>query len=296
MYLLSIFENSFSQGLSYGIAVLGIVISFRILNYPDLTADGSFMLGAVVFGTVFNQTDSILISLGLAFAVGGLTGFVTASIHTYFSVNKILSGLLTTMICYSVSFWILKNSPTIGINQLHMNHFLFLIVLAIILIALFYILLESDYGIIFRAFGKNESLVLENGINTKMIRIIGLMISNSLIAFSGAILTMRQGFADVNMGTGIIIILLASLILGEEILRFLSFKPDRQILIRIVSSFFGSFIYYFFYIVVIRASILGRLPIKINPTDIKAISAIIIIIVFILKKTRLKTYEEELPL
>lgn len=315
--LISILDNSLLQGLSYGIAVIGILISFRILRYPDLTADGSFLIGSCLFSALLSHGIHWSWAACIGTFGGSMAGCFTALIHTKFGVNRLLSGILTSMVCYSFAFRILAGKSAVSISD-HQTFFEYghqmdlfakenllglnlgsLSISGIIAMAIsvsVYILLKSELGLFLRATGENPTFIERLGRKPQHYQIIGLGLSNALIAFSGVIITARQQFSNVNMGLGIIITLVASLIIGEEVLKHLNFNPISKLSARILSPIMGSFIYFLLYILILRASIRNWIPIEIKPTDLKMMSAIIVIVMVAIRWHHEKQPEEILPL
>lgn len=302
--LVSLLDNALLQGLGYGIAVLGLAISFRVLRYPDLTADGSFLLGAAAFGAI------LVSGLGWATAIVGsvvtgvLAGAVTALLHAGAGVNRLLSGILTTMISYSLAFRVLSGRSNLSLDSrstpfslaealdakwdgfgLSVHATSLAISLGVAAAAAFVVLglLKSELGIVLRATGENESLISSLGRRPKYYHALGLALANGLIGLTGGLVAARQGFADVNMGVGIIITLAAALVIGEELMRLVGLNPAVSILGRVIAPVVGACLYFFLYLLVLRASILGWIPLRIRPTDLKMMSALIVVAVVLVR-------------
>lgn len=247
---------SLEIGLIYGIVAIGIYLTFRIIDFPDLTCDGSFVLGAA--------TSSILIKAGynpwgtllMALIAGNLAGFTTGILNTYFKVTDLLSGILVTFILYSINLHIMGGTPNIAlINQntvfSHAPPITILCVIVLMICAALSYLLMTDFGLALRSIGKNKKLAQNGGINIKTMTIIGLALSNGLIALGGALFSQHQGFADISQGIGTIIVGLASVMIGERIL------PYRSIAIQILSCVLGSIIYRLIISFALHSEVLG---------------------------------------
>ncbi len=298
--------NALLQGATYGIAVLGLAFAFRILRYPDLTADGSFMTGATVFASGVVSGWSWPAALAVAVGAGAAAGMLTALLNAWLHVSRLLTGILVTMICYSLAFRYLGGQSNIGLTGAETmfatsggvarTPYLPAIagLFAMGSMLLVRLLLGSELGLMLRATGGNAALVEEFGRSPAAYRVIGLALANGLIALSGALVAGQQGFADVNMGAGTIITLVASLIIGEEILRLTS-RGRIGLVERVLAPFAGAIVYFALYIAVLRASLDDFLPVRIEPTDLKMLSALIVILVIALRM-RGGRQEEVLPL
>ena len=318
--LLSVLDNALIQGCGYGVAVIGIALAFRVLKYPDLTADGSFLIGAAVFGAMVTAGTGWFAAAFAAFAAGAISGLVTAILHTKIKVNRLLSGILTAMMCYSVSFWILRGRSNINLAEhttmftavetldsssaligsgLHPATLALSAIIAGIVALAICLLLSSEFGVVLRATGENEALVQELGRRPQVYLNAGLALANGLVGLGGCLITARQGFADVNMGFGVIITLVAALVIGEEVARLIGLDPSRRLLGRALSGIIGACVYFLFYLIILRASILGWIPIRIQPTDLKLMSALIVVAFVLVKSHTEKTgisSEELLPI
>jgi putative ABC transport system permease protein len=228
--------GAFQLGFIYSFLTLGVYISFRIMNVPDLTADGSFTLGLCV-SAVLTMAGHPLAALAAAVLAGALSGCITALLHTKAAIHPILAGILTMTALYSVCFLVTGGAPNVSlaggatIFSLTQQHAPFLsraairfllpcilLILGLTLAALFF---KTTLGLRIRAAGSNEQMLRTSSINTDRIFLCAIAISNALIAFSGALLAQYQGYGDVNAGNGIVVTALASVILGEILpLRF----------------------------------------------------------------------------
>lgn len=229
-------EGILIEGFIYGIMVLGVFITFRVLNFADMTVDGSFPLGACILGTALSQGLPVPAALLLAFAGGGLAGLVTALIHTKLKIPDLLSGILTMTMLFSINLRVMGNRanlsllrvPTLftGISE-GASSFMsggwaiaifcgLVIVIIKIALDLFF---HTDFGLCLGALGANPQLVISQGMNPDVLKMIGISLANGMAATAGAFTAMYQGYADVNFGTGMIVAGLASLMIGEFIIR-----------------------------------------------------------------------------
>jgi putative ABC transport system permease protein len=213
-------------GLAFVPLALGIFLSAKVFNIPDITTDGSFTLGAACFAVFILKPMHPILTTLLVLPVGALAGAATGLIHTKLKVNALLSGILVMTALYSVNLLIMERSniPLIGaaniFDQVNNPAFLlknmFIAVLIVVMVTgLIIWLLKTDFGLTMRAAGSNENMIEAQGVNPDKIKVIGLSISNALVALSGCLVTQLQGFADINMGIGIVIAGLASVMMGE---------------------------------------------------------------------------------
>lgn len=252
--LLNALPGSFSQGLIWGIMAIGVYITYRILDVADLTVDGSFATGgAVAVMLILNGCD-LWLAMFLAFVAGLLAGAITGLLHTCMGIPAILSGILTQLALYSINLKIMgKANQSVNVNQTDLlvslrwvkefafhNPLITVGVVLIVLIALLYWFFGTEMGCSIRATGTNLNMSRAQGINTNLNKVLGIMLSNGLVAFSGAFLAQYQGFADVKMGQGAIVIGLAAVIIGEALFG----KIFKNFALRLLSVAFGSIIYY----------------------------------------------------
>ncbi|WGK69260.1 ABC transporter permease [Candidatus Haliotispira prima] len=242
--MLGIVEAIFLGGVIYGITGLGVFITFRILDFPDLTVDGSFPLGAVVMGVCLSTGQPLWLGMALAVGSGILAGLCTALIHNYLKVPGLLAGILSMIMLYSVNIRILgrpnlsllnvETRPLFAhLREFAVNRFggsdpmlaqsVVLIVFSLGLVGLLLLLLNlfflTDLGIALGALGGNQQMAVSYGLNPRSLKSIGLGLSNGLVALSGALFAQYQGFADVGLGSGIIITGLAVVMMGEFCIR-----------------------------------------------------------------------------
>lgn len=220
------------QGMIWGIMAIGVFITFRILNFADLTVDGSFATGGCVFGILVAAHMPVALAFLIAFLAGALAGLITAIFHCYLGIPGILAGILTQLMLWSINYKILGQA-TLPIKSrdayISMNASLgvyttipIVLGIAIGVILLLYWFFGTKYGSSIRATGANESMARTNGININFRKITALMISNGIVAFAGAILARFQGSADINMGRGAIVIGLAAIVIGTTLFGRLS--------------------------------------------------------------------------
>jgi putative ABC transport system permease protein len=243
-------------GLIWGVMALGVFISYKILDIPDLTVDGSFVTGGAVCAVVIYMGGSFWLGLLLGLVAGIVSGLITGLLHTLLGIPAILAGILTQLALWSVNLKIMSltdlssNIPipsrsfTVIFSQLHIYDALWKIALIVLILVLaFYLFFGTQLGASIRATGNNQRMSRAQGINTKFNIVLGLMLSNGIVAFSGALLAMYQGFADINMGRGAIVIGLCAVVIGTAITKRIS----PNFLVRMVGVFVGAVIYYLVY-------------------------------------------------
>lgn len=287
-------EGILVEGLIYGIMVLGVFITFRVLDFPDLTVDGSFPLGAALMAQCILMGTNLWLGLLIAFIGGVIAGVITALIHNHLKVPNLLAGILTMTMLYSVNIRVLGNRANVPIlNQetilsqvsdrfsgLIPDEYillLFFILVAIVIKVLIDMFFRTDLGLTMGAMGNNEQMVISQGVNPKTLKTIGVGLSNGLVALSGAFAAQYLGFADVGLGQGIIISGLASVMIGE----FLVMKSNR-IGVLTFCALMGSII---FHAVVYLGRYYGYV-IKMTPNDLNLIKGILIIILLVLTQSR----------
>lgn len=225
---MSFYALALLSGLAFVPLALGIFLSAKVFNIPDITTDGSFTLGAAGFAILVLKPINPIVATLLVLPLGALAGVCTGIIHTKLKVNALLSGILVMTALYSINLLLMQRSniPLIGTGSIfeQVNNLDFLIANMCIAIALVVCiagllvwLLNTDFGLTMRAAGSNEMMIEAQGVNPDRIKIIGLAISNALVALSGCLVTQLQGFADINMGIGIVIAGLASVMMGEAL-------------------------------------------------------------------------------
>ncbi|MBC7914088.1 MAG: ABC transporter permease [Pyrinomonadaceae bacterium] len=221
------------QALCFSALALGIFISMKIFNIPDITTDGTFTLGGSISAVMLVSEIHPLITLPVVMLAGALAGAITGLIHTKLKINPLLAGILVMTALYSINLTVMGRSnipllsyPTVFsfwsiIEDLNYNTLLVLIMFVAILSATIGYILKTDFGIAMRATGNSENMIRALGVNTDRMKIIGLALANCLTATSGYLITQFQGFADINMGIGVVIVGLGSVIIGETLIHWL---------------------------------------------------------------------------
>lgn len=293
--LLASLQGAVAQGVLWGIMVLGVYITYRLMDIADLTVDGSFALGACVCAVlVVNKRVDPVVALLVSAMAGLAAGAVTGILHTFFEIPAILAGILTQISLWSINLRLMggkSNIPLLKVETL-ISKFVKMtgltqsqasmiigIIAAIIIILFLYWFFGTEIGSALRATGNNEDMVRALGVNTKMTKLLALTLSNGLVGLSGALVCQSQKYGDINLGTGAIVIGLASIVIGEVLMgRLTSFYW------KLTSVVVGSIVYF-----VIRALVL-RMGLDAN--DMKLLSAIIVALALsfpvVLAKYRLK--------
>ena len=255
MSLMTALPGAAAQGLIWGIMAIGVYITFRILDIADLTVDGTLCTGGAVCIMMMLSGHNVWVSMLAATGAGLLAGLATGIFHTFMGIPAILAGILTQLSLYSVNLKIMgKANQAINVDKFNLlvslrrvkgvaltqNTLFIVAIMIIILIAVLYWFFGTELGCSLRATGCNPSMSRAQGINTDRNKVLGLMLSNGLVALSGALLTQYQGFADINMGRGSIVIGLAAVIIGEAIFG----RIFRNFALRLLSVALGSILYY----------------------------------------------------
>lgn len=296
-------------GLIYAIMALGVYLTFRILNFPDLTVDQSFTTGAATAAILIVNYDlDPVLALGAAFIAGALAGIVTGLLHAKGGINPLLAGILTMLALYSINLRIMGNRanvPLLGNDTLYtwfsgngITGWTLILVLAVIVLVIKLVLdwfLGTDMGLGLQATGDNEEMVRSYGVSTDTMKIVGLAVSNGLVGMAGAFIAQKQGSADISMGIGLILVGLASVIVGQALFnnrfvqgfanttvgKFIFGSRNREVLIATTAVVIGSIVY--------RAAVQGALAVGFNPNDMRLISAIIVVIALLIPKWRIRT-------
>ena len=284
--LFNALPGAVSQGLIWGIMAIGLYITYKVLDFSDLTVDGSFCTGGAVCAVLIVAGYNVWIAMIAAFLAGMLTGLVTGIFHTKFGIPAILSGILTQLGLWSVNLAIMgmKANQPVNVNEYDMlvslrylqdvgkglrpfyQHPLFSVgVVTLVIIALLYWFFGTELGASIRATGANSHMARAQGINTNFNKVLGLMVANGLVALSGALLAQYQSFADINMGRGAIVIGLAAIIIGQVVFG----KIFHNFALKLLAVSFGAVIYYIVIQVVISL-------LDINSNYLKLISALIV--------------------
>lgn len=270
-------SGSIEQGLVYGVLALGVYLTFRVLNFPDLTVEGSFPLGAAVSATLIVAGVNPLLAIGGAVVAGMLAGLLTGLLHTKMRITGLLAGILTMTALYSINLRImgrpnvpLLRQPTLftNLSRWGFDHPLqALVVFAIVALGLKLLLdlfLATELGLAMRATGDNADMIRSFGVSTDAMTNLGLALANGLVALAGALTAQYQGYADVSMGLGMIVVGLASVILGNALLRP-STVPRGTL-----GVLLGSIVY--------RLAIFFALRAGFAPTDLRIVTAVIVIL------------------
>ena len=267
--------GSLELGMIYAVLALGVFLSFRTLNMPDLTVDGSIVTGMAISAVICAGDGNPFLALLGAFAGGALAGLVTGFLHTKLKIQAILAGILVMMAAYSVNLRIMGKTPNIPLTKCETIYkiadrllppayagiLLNLFLLAVI-ITILYLFLQTRLGFVFRATGDNEDMVKACGVSCDRMKLMGLAVSNGLVGLAGGMLAQNQAFADINSGVGMMVIGLASVILGEVIFGI------KTLLRRLIAAALGAVVYR---ILMAQALYLGM-----ESTDMKLVSAIIV--------------------
>lgn len=255
LHLLNSMPGTVAQGLIWGITAIGIYITYRILDLADLTVDGSLCTGGAVCIMMMVSGQNVFVSMLVATLAGMLTGLATGIFHTFMGIPAILSGILTQLGLYSVNLKIMgKANQAINVDKYNLlvssryikgvafckNTIFVVAICTLILVVLLYWFFGTELGCALRATGCNGNMARAQGINTNFSKVLGLMISNGLVGLSGALLAQYQGFADINMGRGAIVIGLAAVIIGEAVFG----RIFHNFALKLISVALGSILYY----------------------------------------------------
>ncbi len=284
------FFGAVETGLLYGFLSLGVYLSFRVLDFPDLTVDGSFPLGAAAAGTLIVAGENPFIATGIAILAGGLAGLCTAFLSVRLGILNLLASILTMIALYSINLRImgkpnlsLLNQPTVlapfeqllgGLPSLIVRPLILLIAVAIAKLLVDYFL-NSQLGLAVRATGMNPVMAKAQGINTDRLILLGMAISNGLAALSGALFAQLFGFADVTLGVGTVVVGLATVILGEALL------PSGSVVLATLAVVAGSVIYRVAIAIALNAGFLGF-----QAQDLNLVTAILVVLALTLPKSQ----------
>lgn len=263
-----------AQGIIWGIMAVGVYLTFKVLDLADLTVDGSFGTGGAVLVVCTITGMNIWLAMLLAFLAGCIAGLVTGILHTKFGIPAILAGILTQLALYSVNLRIMSGRANVALN---IDEYGILVSLryipksilvggafALVIIGLLYWFFGTELGAGVRATGCNEAMARANGINTGFNKVLGLVLSNGIVAMSGGLLAQYQGFADINMGRGAIVIGLAAVIIGDVIFG----KLFKNFALRLLAAVLGGVIYYIVIQLVLQMGL--------NANDLKLFSALVV--------------------
>lgn len=261
MQFIQSLPSPIAQGMIWGIMAIGVYITFKVLDLADLTVDGSMATGGAVLVVLTTQKGvPIYVSLLIAFVIGGIAGFVTGILHTKFGIPAILAGILTQLGLYSINLAIMSHRANVPISWRNFNlitssktdelgrTICITAIFIFVLIMLLYWFFGTELGHSIRATGCNEAMARANGINTDTNKVIGLILSNGIVATAGALLAQFSGASDVNMGRGAIVIGLAAVIIGDVLFG----KIFKNFALRLLSAVIGGIIYYIVIAVVLK--------------------------------------------
>ena len=274
MALLNALPGSIAQGLIWGIMAIGVYMTYKVLDFADLTVDGSIATGGATAVMLMLSGQNVYVALIGATIAGMLAGLATGIFHVAFGIPGILAGILTQLGLYSVNMRIMgKSNQAISVDKYDLilslrdipNAILVATIFCVVLIVLLYCFYGTEIGRVFRATGCNEVMARAQGTNTDHMKIIGLMISNGVVALAGGLYAQYQGNADVNMGRGAIVIGLAAVIIGEVVLGKL---VHFNYMLRMAAVVVGAIIYFCVIAVVLWLGL--------ETTDMKLISALIV--------------------
>ncbi len=277
-------QGAISQGILWGIMVLGVFITFRLLDIADMTVDGSFALGGSVAAVmIVNFQADPIVAILAGMVAGGIAGAVTGVLTTVFEIPSILAGILTQISLWSINLRIMgkSNTPLLtnktifseissltGLPQSTVTAIVG-VVIAVVIVALLYWFFGTEIGSALRATGSNEHMIRALGVNTNRTKMIALIISNALVGLSGGLICESQKYADIGMGTGAIVIGLAAIVIGEVLGRLLP-GGLGQFAVRLIAAIVGSIVYF-----LIRALVLQM---GMDANDMKLLSAIIVVL------------------
>ena len=279
------------EGLVFGIMALGVFITFRVLDFADLTVDGSFPLGSAVMAMLLTAGVNPFFAMVAAFAAGGVAGAVTAVIHSKLKIPGLLAGILTMTMLHSVNLRIMGNRANVSLLRVdtlfrsisdYASSFmpgeygilLFLALFTLIVLVATNLFFHTDFGITVGALGSNQQMITSQGMNPEVIKLLGVSLSNGLVGVSGALAAMYQGFADVNAGTGTVVAGLASVMIGEFLLR------SNKIELLTLRVILGSILYR---AIMFSGRQYGYL-IKLTANDLKLITGVLIIGCLVISK------------
>ena len=268
--MLKMLPDAVAQGLIWGILAIGVFITYKLLDFSDLTVDGSICTGGAVAALLIINGVPVAIAMVAAFCAGALAGLITAVLHTRMGIPPILAGILTQLALYSINLRIMgKSMLAVSVDKFDLlvsvrnqqSSCLVALLFVAAIIAVLYWFFGTELGCAIRATGANSNMSRAQGINTDLMKIVGLVLSNGLVGLSGALYTQYLGSVTVNMGRGAIVIGLAAVIIGEVLLG----KIFRNFALRLTGVVIGAIIYYVVIALVIQLGL--------NTDDLKLFSA-----------------------
>ncbi|MFA5229196.1 MAG: ABC transporter permease [Candidatus Paceibacterota bacterium] len=264
-------------GIIFSLFVLGMILSFRLLGFADLTIEGSFTTGGAIFAILLSNGINPFLSILISIIGGGVAGLLTASLHCYAGINKLLSGIITLTMLYTANLRIMGRSniyieQTSVLNYINepWYEFFVLLIIGVAIFILIKFFLSTNFGLYLRATGENESFVKNLKSNPKKFIIVGLIISNSLIALSGCLFAQYVGYSDIGNGNGMLVSMLTAMIIGENIVRPTTL--NRQIISAIIGAISFQLLYS------------SALQLGLKPIDLKIMIGILLIAFLILTK------------
>ena len=273
------------QALCFGPLVVGLFLSMKIFNIPDITTDGSYTLGAVVTAVGLSGGSPPLIALFFAAVAGALAGCCTALIHTWLRIHALLAGILVMTALYSINLVLLgrSNVPLLDYSDVFTRlgvtgstDYDTLSVLLLFVIALLFVmsyLLRSDFGIALRATGDSEPMIRAQGVNTTRMKVYGLALSNAMVAWSGGLMAQFQGFADINMGIGIVISGLGAVIIGDTLINFMKLRAIWPMLVCVILG-----------VILFQLMLALALSAGVNPNLLKLTTALLVLAIVALPR------------
>lgn len=260
--------NALEQGLLFALVAMGVYITYKILDFPDLSVDGTFPLGAAISAALLVNGVNAWVSIIVATIGGAIAGAITGFLHVKLKISNLMSGILVMMGLYSVNLRIMgkSNIPLFNTNYIFkstaVNSIFIILAIVVVVKIILDLFLKTKAGFLLTAVGDNEQVVSSLGVNKNLVKVLGLAISNGLVALAGALTAQHQGFADVTMGTGIVVMGLAAVIIGVSIFGKISFIKATTL------SIFGAIIY--------KLVIAIALWMKLNPNDLKILTAVLV--------------------
>ncbi|WP_145021618.1 ABC transporter permease [Paenibacillus sp. Y412MC10] len=272
-------------GLLYSLMALGVYITYRILDFPDLTVDGSFTTGGGIAAVMITHGYNPWLASLAAFGGGLLAGICTGLLHTKGKINALLSGIIMMIALYSINMRIMgkPNTSLLGESTVFssVNAFITMPIAVILILLLLNLFLRTDLGLALRATGDNARMIRSFGANTDTTTVLGVSLANGLVALSGALVAQESGFADISMGIGMIVIGLASVIIGEAIF------GATNVIHTTISVVLGAIVYRIVVALALRVEWL-------DTSDLKLITAIIVIIALVLPTARRALRQKQL--
>ena len=277
---MDIFISAITQGLGYAGLGLGIYLTLKIFNIPDITTDGSYTLGGAVTAILLSSGYHPLLAILAATLCGSIAGSMTGIIHTQLKIHPLLAGILVMTGLYSINLLVMSrpNIPLININTIFSllpfinvdgsGKLLVLLCITIFISGIIIWLLKTDFGIAMRATGNSETMIRALGVNTNSMKIKGLALANALTALSGSLLVQYQGFADINMGIGIVISGLGAVMIGEALVKIIS---SKSIAVRVTGVIAGT--------IAFRVLLAVALSLGLQPNLLKLVTALIVLVV-----------------